>query len=176
VRLPGWLVAVGLAALLLWTWQRAERRVGALDQQVRARETVIAALAVQKARVDTVRMKSRAAAFDSAAAYQKLRDSLLAMLPAPVDSVPTEGTVVPTLIRAADAAIASCHRALSDCGNAISVRDSTIAQLDTLVRDLRRQRRGCRLLGLLPCPRVSAGLNVDPSGARPGVHLGIPLF
>jgi hypothetical protein len=165
VRLPGWLVAVGLAALLVWTWQRAERRVGALDQQVRAREQVIAALASRAKSTDTLFVRDTV----NLTRIRWRTDSILR-----ADTV--ERVRVDTVRLWLALERAACDAAITSCVTLNAQKDSIIAQMDTVVRDLKKQRRGCRLLGLLPCPRVSAGLNADPSGVRPGVHLGIPLF
>jgi len=122
-------------ALAVFAWRhhesdlRAEgalqERLAGLTRSVAARESVIAALAQQKARVDTVRVKSAASAFNSADRYQKLRDSLRAM----TDTMPT---IKPVLI-AADSAVGVCSRALRDCGNAIRLRDVMLAHKDTLL-------------------------------------------
>jgi hypothetical protein len=158
VRLPGWLVAVGLAALLVWTWQRAERREGALDQQVKAREAVIAALAKQKAKVDTQYLKAKPVYIAAVQGWDSLKLTL-------GDKVKIDPVVL-----AGDKVVGACTTLLALCDERNRLTEQQLAEQRAQTETWKAKARGPRILGI-PRPRISAGFNVGKH-----LHIGIPLF
>jgi hypothetical protein len=129
---PMGLIPIFLGLFYLWTG--AIGRNAVLQQQIKAREKTIAVLAQQRIpQVDTVWHRNKAAAFDWAGRYQKLRDSLY--MTQPTDSVNS----TPILI-AADSAIASCTLALRSCESSIAIRDTLIWAQDSLIADLKKKK------------------------------------
>lgn len=51
------------------------------------------------------------------------------------------------------------------------------ARIETLEGALRRQARGCRVLGLLPCPQLHVGYGLTLAGGavRPGLQVGVSI-
>lgn len=125
-----WLLLVGVAWFGGCQYQKNRDLAAqqeALTERVKARETVIAALATQKAKVDTVFNKASVRSHTKATAYQRLRDSLSA-----IGHIPPRSPIA-DIVRTADTAIAACTDALRVCGQAIAYRDSMIAQQDSMI-------------------------------------------
>lgn len=141
--------------LVLWVMRIDTERLGILNQRIKARETVIASLAKQKARVDTVAGKARVV-------YEKQR-SRYDLAPAVV----IHDTVwIPKAT--ADSTVHACSAALETCEHRVAIRDSLILQKDSLILDLRK--RHSPLIG------CSLGVAVTPKGFGPGVGCGIKVF
>ena len=122
----GWLIAGCLVtALFLWRERGHDAETQRLEAQRSAREQVIAVLAARVPEVDTQYVTAKAAVFDKAKRYQRLRDSLFANA--------ESDTITPPVTLAADSAVAACTTAIRTCDNAIALRDVLIAQKDTIL-------------------------------------------
>ncbi len=146
MKLPGWpavaVVAGGLLAyaLIARHWQHD----GALREQIRARETVIAALAKQH-RTDTLRLVT----------VRRQTDSIL---------------TVDTLLRV-DTVRQLVQRERLACDAVLSTCEQEKAALRDLVALERKRARGFRFLGIpLGC---TAGGAVTDKGLRPAVGCGV---
>lgn len=117
-----------LAALFLFLLVRDAGTQGELKQQIKeakerieSRMLVIAALAKQKARVDTVKAKSKAVYVPVKATW----DSLTVVLGDKIRLDP--------VLLIADSTIKACDRVLHDCENQVATRDTLLAQQGTVI-------------------------------------------
>lgn len=125
-------VAAVLGAVAFWQFNScAQFNRGALEQKIKAREQVIAVLAKQKARVDTVKAQATAVYVP-----QKSRwDSVKVTLKNPV-----------AIVAEADITIKKCEAVISSCEQQVAIRDGLILQKDSLITDLKKRkpsRFGC---------------------------------
>ncbi len=91
----------------------------------------------------------------------------------------TDTLYVKELIATADTTIRACRVTLLDCER---LRGLEKARADTAEKNeaaLKKQLRGCRLFGALPCPVLTVGVGATLAGgtvrAGPAVSIGLPI-
>ena len=173
MKLPSvWPVVAGALGLLLWWAVRVYwQNDGALRERIKARETVIAALAKQRARVDTSYAVDTAALAAWRRKYADLRAKIATTRPPEISNplvvAPADTSKISRLIVVADSTIAACSVALETCERRVAVRDSIIAATNDLLA-LERKRRP----GWFGCV---VGPTVDTKGFGVGGSCGIRL-
>jgi hypothetical protein len=95
-------------------------------------------------------------------------------------SLERELSIADTVIETQRQIIRADSLAYARLGALRAFEDSTHkAAYSKVARDLAKARRGCRVLGLLPCPQVSAGYGVTLAGgavhAGPTLSVSIPV-
>lgn len=133
-------ILFAVVLVMAWLYGRSQRSQGELTQRLKARETVIAALAKRQARVDTVAGKAAVVYLDAKVNYKAIRDSLLKEMAGTFNNDTTNSNNLPPIIRACDAALTAADSALSACAVRVAVRDTIIWQKDSLIRDLKKRR------------------------------------
>lgn len=135
--------------LLLWLWTGAIGENAVLKQQIKAREKTIAALAVTKVRVDTVKAKAKTVYLPAKAEWDELKLTLR-------DPV--------AIVALADTTIRKCEAVVSACEAQVALRDSIISQQDTLIKDLKKKKPFLI--------RIGKPIGTFVAGAALGVLLG----
>lgn len=120
------LAAIALGLLVLKGYGCERESQGVLKQQIKARETVIAALAKQQARVDTEYVRGKTVYLPTKARW---------------DSVMADTNVKKTPeILIADSAVKSCSRLVETCERRVAIRDSIMKEKDTLISYIKKRR------------------------------------
>ena len=145
--LPWALVAL-VAVLALGQARCAGEREGALQQRVKARETVIAALAKQKARVDTQYLAGKTVYAEAVGSWDSLKLTL------------GERVKIDPVVIAGDKAIAACGTLIALCEERSRTADSIIAVQTFQIEDLRKHRGGTFLGIPLPSRLTMLGVGV----------------
>lgn len=150
----GWVIshttalAIGAGVVGLLMYGCEQKGDGKLEQQIHAREAVIAVqaeslVAVQRRipQVDTVAGAAAVVFRTSKATYQHIADSITAAMQARGQAPPVQ------LIQACNAAIAAADTALSACARQVAVRDTAlgraqqvIAGKDTLIHLMEKRK------------------------------------
>lgn len=154
--LPWVIVAVlGLVGVLMYGCQ--ERRAGELDQRVKARETVIASLAAQKAQVDTEYVRGKVVYQDAVTEWDSLKLTL------------GEKVKLNPLALAGDRVVAGCGTLVASCEARNRLSDSIIAVQVFQIEDLEKVRPSWfrRTFG------CAAGAAATTSGVGLGAACGI---
>jgi hypothetical protein len=110
---------------LVYLWTGAIGREAVLKQQIKAREKTIAALAVQKARVDTQYTKAKTVYLPAKATWDDLKLTLR-------DPI--------AIIALADSTIRKCEAVVTSCEAQVATRDTIIWQQDSLIHDLKKKK------------------------------------
>lgn len=139
--------------LLLWLWSGAAGREAVLKQQIRARDKTIAALAIQKAKVDTVHAQAVAVYLPAKTHW----DSVKVVLKDPV-----------AIVAVADTTIKKCEAVVLSCAGQVAIRDTIIWQKDSLLADVKARQPGW-LRRNFGC---AIGLAGTPKGFGPGAACG----
>jgi hypothetical protein len=110
--------------LLVYMWTGAIGREAVLKQQIKAREKVIAALALQTHPVDTVRLVRAVTHYDTVRTVEQITDTVW----------------VRRFIVAADSAVKECQAFQADCTKQVALRDTLIWAQDSLIHDLKKPK------------------------------------
>lgn len=186
----GTFVLLGACLLTMFLYGREMRERGQIEveakrlqQQRDAREKVIAVLAKQKAKVDALAAQTDTQYVAAKVDYAAIRDSILKELGGSLDSAARNESPIVRLIQACDATIRAADSALAACKAQVAIRDTLLAHKDTiqaatdsLLRLERKRRNADKLFGFIPKPHITAGLNADERGVRPGLQVGVRLF
>lgn len=132
------LILFAAVLVMVWLYGRSQRSQGELKERVKARETVIAAIAKQH-KTDTLvftRWKTK---------YDSLTDTLQI----------TDTVWVKQFIATADSTITTCSNALASC-------EALQREKDALIRDLKK-RRGSRFGCAGPLTVTSKGFDLGAS-------------
>ena len=124
MRYIPWLLLLAVAWFGGCQYQK-NRELGAkskeLKERIEARETVIAALAKQKARVDTQYVEAKKVYIAAKQGWDSIKVTL------------GEKVKIDPVVLAGDKAINACGDALRACGATVAARDALLAQKDTVI-------------------------------------------
>lgn len=124
------LVFTGLALAGWFVWQGVlwdQRRIGALNERIHARETVIAALARQKAHVDTVWLKGKTVYADAVQGWDSIKVTL------------GDKAKIDPVVIAGDKLAQSCTTLVALCEQRNWISDSLIRTYRVQVADLQKR-------------------------------------
>ena len=135
------------------------------------------------AKAEAARLRTRRVSQPVRVAYTS--DSTLMVPKVDYDSLAAEADSLWSVVRADSVALAAQSARMAADSSAYANLRALLGHertqyghaLTTLQRDLARARRGCRVLGLLPCPAISAGYGVTLTGGqlRTGPVLAVTL-
>lgn len=154
----------------LW-WKAARDRDAAHDGRVAAEATANALGRI-------VNAKARQYDADTARLARGSVRWRTVTLPGRVDTLPGRIDTIPAvvaIIEAGDSLAAACDAVRLTCDERTAALTEQRDSLLSALKLSKREARGCRILGLIPCPVVVGGYGVGTSGLGPQITVGIPL-
>jgi hypothetical protein len=127
VSIP-WVLMV-LAGVLLWQIDGCHReKQGELNQRIKSREVVIAALAKQKAKVDTQYLKAKPIFVAAVAGWDSLKLTL------------GEKVKINPVVLAGDQVVGACTTLIALCEERNQMATTIMLEQDSTIRDLKKRK------------------------------------